>query len=213
MSASQNILDYFPLKRGVYWVYKGTVKWMGANSPEIYEEEITWKMEVKRVFERNTVVGYEMLGAPWDLAWYEKGKLPSEYGIVQAGGKFYEVPYDAIFRVRNEDDNLFGLINENNILLEIPLTNGKKFCDSVSMTRPDGMYCWNVGEADAFDGKNIKGLIFPAELWEYPIINQTMPDVSVIYFVPGVGISRYLYHHNGTVSEVDVHLIEYFPGQ
>jgi hypothetical protein len=213
MSPSQNILDYFPLKRGAYWVYQGPVKWTKVNSAEIVEEEITWKMEVERVFQRNAIVGYEMVGAPWDLAWYESGKEQSKYGIIQAGGQFYTVAYEAVIRLMNEEDNLFGLVDENDLLLDVPLANGKKFCDTVSMTRPDNMYCWNVGEVRPFDSSNSKGVDPSRELWEYFIFQQTMPDASMMFFVPGVGISHYSYHHNGTVSEVDVHLIEYYPGE
>jgi hypothetical protein len=179
----------------------------------IIKEEITWKMEVERAFQRNTIVGYEMVGAPWDLAWYEAGKERSKYGIIQAGGKFYRVPSETVIRLLNEDDNLFGLIDENDIFLDTPLVDGKKFCDTISMARPDNMYCWNVGEARLFDSSSTKGIEASKELWEYPIANGTLPDASMLYFVPGVGISGYFYRHHGTVSEVDVHLIEYSPGK
>jgi hypothetical protein len=212
MNPSQSILDYFPLSRGAYWVYQGDVKWMRADSSDVLDEEITWKMEVKRMFQQNNVVGYEMSGAPWDLAWYETGKEPSQYGIIQVGGKFYRVPVGTVIRLMNEDDYLFGLVNQNDILLDIPLVYGEKFCDAVDITRPDNMYCWNVGEAEPFDTPNLKGVDPSKPLWEYVIVNQTMPDVSVVYFVPGVGISRYMYHHNGTTSDVDVKLVEYHAG-
>lgn len=212
ISPSQSILDYFPLKKGSYWVYQGMVKWTKINSSEVIEEEIIWKMEVDRVFQRNTVVGYEMIGAPWDLAWYEAGKEPSRYGIIQAGGQFYRVPVETVIRLMNEEDNLFGLVDQNDLLLDAPLTSGKKFCDTISITRPDNMYCWNVGEPVVFDPGNIKGIDVASQLWEYPIVNGTMPDASRMCFVPGIGISCYSYVHHGTVSEVDVHLTEYYPG-
>jgi len=213
MNPSENILGYFPLKKGTYWIYRGPVKWTQINSSSVAEDEITWKMEVERVFQRNAIVGYEMSGAPWDLAWYEVGKEPSKYGIIQAGGKFYRVPYETVIRLLNEDDNLFGLVDENDIFLDIPLVDGKKFCDAISMTRPDNMYCWDVGEGNLFDAKNTKGIDTSKKLWEYLIVNQTMPDVSIMYFVPSIGISHYVYHHHGTVSDVDVQLIEFHPGE
>jgi hypothetical protein len=78
ISPSPSIMEYFPLQKGAYWVYEGTVKWTISNSSDVTEKEIIWKMEVKKVFQRSGVIGYEMLGAPWDLAWYEEGKEPSE---------------------------------------------------------------------------------------------------------------------------------------
>lgn len=212
-SQPQNNSDYFPLKKDAYWVYQGMVKWTKSNSTDVAEEEITWKMEVKQVLQRNDIVGYEMLGAPWDLAWYESGKAQSQYGIIQVGGKFYRVSLEAVLRLMNGADDLSGLMNENDIFLDTPLASGKKFCGPAYLTRSDNMYCWNVGEEKPFDPNNIKGIVPSKELWEYPIVNQTMPDVSTMYFVPGVGISHYFYRHHGTVSEVDVHLIEYYPGE
>jgi hypothetical protein len=210
---SPSIQEYFPLKQGAYWVYEGNVKWTIPNSAEVAEEEITWKMEVKRVFQRNSIVGYEMLGAPWDLAWYEEGKEPSEYGIIQAGGKFYRTSLETVWRLMDETDVLRALVNENQIFLDIPLISGKKFCDTFSISRADGMYCWTVGDAIQADTANIKGVDSSATLIEFPIYNGTMPDHSMIQFIPGVGISSYLYRHHGTISDVDVHLIEYYAGE
>lgn len=210
---SLTIQEYFPLKRGAYWVYKGDVKWTKPDSTDVVDEEITWKMEVKRVFQRNNVVGYEMLGAPWDLAWYEENKEPSEYGIIQTGGKYYQTSLQTVWRLMDETDVLQGLVNENEIFLEIPLIRGKKFCDTFSITRSDGMYCWTVGDAIQADTANIKGVDSSATRTEFPIFYGTLPDHSQIQFIPGIGISRYVYHHNGTISDVDVHLIEYYAGE
>ena len=42
---------------------------------------------------------------------------------------------------------------------------------------------------------------------------RTRPDHTIIEFVPGIGITRYVYVHHGTVAEADVKLIEYYPGE
>ncbi len=213
-SAPQNTSDYFPLKQGVYWIYQGTVKWTKPNSSEVVEENITWKMEVTGVFQRNDIMGYEMSGAPWDLAWYQPGKERSMYWILQAGGKFYKVPLDrAAGLPTNGTGDLSSLLDDNNLFLDTPLGTGKKFCDSVSLARPDNMYCWVVGDTQPFVASGVNGVDPSRNLQEYAISNQTMPDISAIYFVPGVGISGYAYIHHGTVSEVDVHLIEYHSGE
>lgn len=210
---SQNSSDYFPLKKGAYWVYQGTVKWTKSNSSDVVEEEITWKMEVVQVIHRNDITGYEVHGAPWDLIWYQPGKEQSKHGFIQMGDKIYSVPLETVLRLLNEGDDLANLVTENNVFLDLPLEKGKKFCDPASLARSDNMYCSIVGEPTPFDAGHIKGVAPSTALLEYPIVYQTMPDVSWTYFVPGVGISHYFYHHNGTVSDVDVHLIEYSPGE
>jgi hypothetical protein len=209
---SPSITEYFPLAKGAYWVYTGKVKWTLPNNTGIAEKEITWKMEVDRVLQRNAITGYKMVGAPWDLAWYEEGKTPSNYAIIQAGGRFYKTSVEAFWRLLNEDDYLRSLVDENNLILDIPLMVGKKFCDTLSIARPDGMYCWTVFDVNPFAALGVTGVDPSSTLPEYTIGNQTMPDHSRIYFVPGVGITGYEYGHHGTVSEADVRLSEYHPG-
>ena len=58
--------------------------------------------------------------------------------------------------------------------------------------------------------RTIPGHLVPEES---PIYQGTMPDSSSFGFIPGVGISGYAYRHHGTISEVDVHLIEFHPGE
>ena len=201
------------MKDGAYWIYKGNVRWTIIDPSEVAEQEITWKMEVQRVVQRNDIYGYEMLGAPWDLAWYEDGKEPSEYGIIQAGGNFYQSSIETVRRLMDEKDFLGGLVNEYSVFLDIPLVSGKKFCDTPSLTRTDSKYCWMVGEAIQEDGADIKGLESANTVFEFPIYNGTLSDHSIIHFIPGVGISGYEYHHHGTVSDVEVRLIEYYSGE
>ena len=35
---------------------------------------------------------------------------------------------------------------------------------------------------------------------------------EIVYFVPGIGITRYVFSHHGTVAEADVRLIEFRRG-
>ena len=37
---------------------------------------------------------------------------------------------------------------------------------------------------------------------------RTNPEHEIVTFVPGVGITAYVYAHHGTVSEVNVRLVE-----
>jgi len=209
---SLQILEYFPLKQGAYWVYEGTIRYTIPNSSDVAEKEISWKMEVTNVIQRNSIVGYEMLGAPWDLAWYEEDKQPSKYGIIQAGGKFYRTSFETIYRLLDDNDALLALVDENQIFLDIPLIAGKKFCDTLSLTRADGMYCWIVGDASLVT-EEILGVSSSEPLVEFPIFQGTMPDSSRFHFIPGVGISQYSYRHSGTVSEANVRLVEYYSGE
>jgi hypothetical protein len=213
--SSAQIADYFPLATGAYWLYQGTVKWTRPNSTpvEVVEQKIQWKMEVTRKVEDNDIVGYEMKGAPWDLAWYEAGQAPSEYSIIRVGtNRFYTADINTTIRLFNADDILIDLVRPGDLLLEIPLVPGERFCDDISITRPDGMYCWTVAKVSQVDLNDVKGISSSVSLDEYSIFQVTMPDSSGFTFVPGIGITSYTYRHHGTISECDLKLIEFHPG-
>jgi hypothetical protein len=212
---SSQVADYFPLATGAYWIYQGTVKWTRPNSTasDVVEQAIQWKMEVMRQIEDNDIVGYEMQGAPWDLAWYEEGQEPSKYAIIRVGtARFYQTSVDTMLRLLDQNEALRALVNGDDLLLDIPLITGKKFCGDFSIARPDGMYCWNVGKVAQADLKNVRGIDTSEPLDEYPIFQATGPDFSGFTFVPGVGITSYTYQHHGTISECDIRLIEFHPG-
>lgn len=111
----------------------------------------------------------------------------------------------------DEDDLLRDLVDDRSLFLDIPLVAGKKYCDAFSIARPDAVYCWRVGKGEQIE-PSVKGINSSSTLTEYTISQFTLPDNSMFRFVPGVGITQYKYAHHGTVSEVDVRLVEYHSG-
>ena len=213
LSPAPSTLAYFPLKQGTYWIYQGTVKWTEPNSSETREAEITWRMEVMQVIQRDAITGYILHGGPWDLAWYEEGKAPDDYGIIQIGERFYKTSLETTQRLQDENDPLTDLVNDYQLLLDAPLLAGKKFCDATSMARDDGMYCWVVGQDAEISPVGFLSIGATESLAEFPIRYQTLPDYTEVRFIPGIGISGYVYVHHGTVSEVDVRLVDYLAGE
>src|SRR5574341_2040632 len=126
------VADYFPLAQGSYWVYEGNVKWQ-VNS-DVFEKTMQWKMEVVDVVKRNDVIGFKMLGAPWDLEFYDDGKKPSEYSFIKVGSsRYYEGTVENYYRMMDENDLLRDLVTENDLFLDIPLVDGEKFCDAFNI--------------------------------------------------------------------------------
>ncbi len=205
--------EYFPLHKGAYWIYEGPVKWTQANSAEVVEETIQWKMEVVDEIRVGSSVVYEMRGAPWDLAWYTEGQEPGRFGFIRAGGRIYRVSIETVEQMKENFDAYTELVNENQIFMDMPLAEGKKFCETFSMIRPDDMYCWVVGEQQLLTDVTIKGVTSEPPLNVYSIGYRTLPDHVVYQFAPGVGITHYAYVHHGTVSEVDIRLVAYSSGE
>lgn len=211
LDTARSLAGYFPLAEGAYWVYEGTVKW--ERDGRIQEATMTWKMEVTEVVDRDQVVGYAMKGHPHDLAWYQEGRERTDYAIIRAGAtRFYRTDIETLERLRDESDALIDLVQESQVFLDIPLVVGKRFCETYQMTRYDGGYCWVVGQEERVELEGIRGIPSPGAVSKYNVYFFTNPDHVIVEFVPGIGIVHYIYVHHGTVSEVDVTLVEYHPG-
>lgn len=204
--------EYFPLSGGAYWIYQGTVTWEEAGG--VNSENLIWRMEVIEVVDRGDVVGYRMSGYPGDLSWYEPGKKPSDYAIIRAGsGSYYMSDLNSLERLKDENDILGFLVSDDQLFLDTPLSPGKRFCGGEFITNPYGDYCWVVGPQEKITlEKGVKDDNI-AQVTGYSIRYVTNPDHTVISFVPGIGITRYVYGHHGVLSEVDVQLIEYSNGR
>jgi hypothetical protein len=145
-----------------------------------------------------------------DLAWYEQSNQTAFSALVDRGGRLYHVPArdsaDAaeVVRAAVRADALSEL---DHLVLDSVLVVGAVYGrDSVTSKRDDTMYGWYVasnrvvGAPAAWQatGKRVRRVTL-----EY----RTQPDYQRIEFAPGVGITRFVYSHQGTVAEADVRLV------
>jgi hypothetical protein len=207
----------FPLSTGSYWVYEGLVQWTRPGSNEATERAVTWKMEVVETFQREFLSAAAIKGFPADVAWYEDGKDRGDYLMVriQDTGKLYLMGPDRteeiLQRLRNHTDPLINLVHESELIFDLPLYRGKRFGPSAQLTRSDTFYCWFVEGEERVNLTDVKGLT-PGMTTQYRLALRSLPDHTFIDFVPGVGITRYIYYgHHGTLSEADLKLVEYHP--
>jgi hypothetical protein len=205
-------MDAFPLKKGAYWIYEGSVMWQQGDEAEVMDEHLTWKMEVVDTIQREQVKGYLIKGHPRDLAWYEPDKERGTYVVVQVGSKYYESREKTWERLKDENDLLIDLVDEGQIFLDLPLWSGKFFGETAQLTRPGISYRWFVSEEQSVYLTDIKGVPSLEQRLQYTLAFRTLPDHIIIEFVPGIGITHYEYGHHGTVSNVNVRLVEYYPG-
>jgi hypothetical protein len=210
--------EWFPLSAGTTWVYKGTTKWTQSDSGEVAEKPVTWKMQVLETLTRAHVTAATVKGYPLDLAHFEESKAPGDYLIVRVGtSKYYLLRpnrvEEALRRLRDENDLLGGLVREDEIILDAPLVPGKIFGETNQITRQDRSYSWIVEDVRPADLRGIKGVAPDAQKLEYEVRQRTLPDHQIVTFVPGIGITHYVYGHHGTVSETDVKLVEFHRGE
>ncbi len=210
---------YFPLSKGNYWIYSGEVKWWQKNDAtgkhEDQSKTLTWKMEVIDTASRGLVFAALIKGFPYDLCWYEPDKERGDYLIVRVGtGQYHLFSGKAVKgvwdKIKNPEGSLFELVNEDSLILDVPLIVGKLFGDYAQTTT--GRYCWVVEGESAYTDK-VKGAPALKDGRVFTMTYRTSPDFQSVAFVPGLGIVHYQYHHHGTTAECDMQLIEFHKGE
>ena len=209
-----SIQDYFPLRKGSYWIYSAEVDWTVLNSNgEVRHSRVRLKSEVIDVVTRENVFAARVRGFVQDLGWYEPNRPPGDYVIVRVGVNHY-------YLLGNDTPELWKKISElppdsrlqelgyDDLLLEVPLTRGALFGDPVQT--PRAWYCWEV--ADEQPVHLPTRVCKRAGVHEFTLKFRTTPDFSEFGFVPGVGITRFRYAHHGTVANCNARLIEFHRG-
>jgi hypothetical protein len=207
--------DPFPMSKGTYWIYRGTVRWFNGREGGA-TTKVTWKTEVQKVIRRGAFVAAVIKGFPSNLDWSDGDPKPGESLLIRTDKDDYyllgaDEAQEGIKTLRDSNTSVDGLLNADDLILHLPLKKGGKFCDADSMTREDDMYCWVVSSADPASLNDVKGL--PASSREaYELRYATNPDDTTYTFVPGVGIVSYEYHHHGTVADTELKLVEFHAG-
>lgn len=197
-----NGFEYFPLEKGNYWIYEGNVRWTNPGENTIQEKKVIWRMEVLDVVKRNHVMAARLKGHPYDLAWYAPGKERGDFLIVCLVNKYYlvdddELITDVLNRIKDPADNLKDLVNDSKLFLDAPLMKNKVFGgegDS-QLFRQDFMYVWLVEDVRLENSYK-----------KYRLAFRSLPDHTIVDFIPGIGIENFIYVHHGTVSEANVKL-------
>lgn len=168
-----------PLRPGLTLTYHGTVTdAAGAH-------DVTWRVEVRAVSVRDDETRAAVRGDPADLAFYTDDTRPGDYVVVLRGGAVYR-----------------GLAGDTPPELMVPenLAAGARFCSSPQI-------CWEVSGGGPADVSGVRGA--PAgERRQFTLAERDNTGSIEIDFVPGVGVTRYAYHHNGSPGDVNVRLVQ-----
>ena len=215
--ASVSTEDYFPLRKGAYWIYSADVDWTVMNSQgEVRHSHVRFKSEVTDMVTRGNVFAARLRGFVQELGWYEPDRRPGDYVIVRVGvNRYYLIGSDSdtpeLWTKITElpPDSRLEELGDDDLLLEAPLTRGALFGDPVQT--PRAWYCWEV--ADEAPVHLPARVSRRAGLHEFTLKFRTTPDFTEFGFVPGIGITRFRYTHHGTVANCEARLIEFHPGR
>jgi len=203
----------FPLIAGSHWIHEGTVRWASPGSSDVREDKIRWKMEVLETLDRQSVVAARVKGHPMDLAFYEDGRKPGEYLIVQVWGDRYYLLQgnrvsEVLARLRAEPAATTHLVRESELFLELPLVEGRSFGEAEHLTRLDRFYVWVVEKFEQAALHEVRGVPSqPVQVWT--VSHRSIGGMQRYEFAAGIGLTRFQYRHQGTVSEFDLRLVEY----
>jgi hypothetical protein len=200
----------FPMSVGTSWTYHGIVRWT-HDTNKVSEAKVVWKMEIQRLIRRGAYTAAVIRGFPADLDGSDGTANPTDSLFVRFGqDKFYlmsDERFDSsIQMLENPDESPQGLLNEGDIFLQLPLAQGKKFCGPENMARSDGHYCWIVESSESISLDELTGGVVRGPGTSYRLRYVTNPDDIAFDFVPGVGLTRYEYHHHGTVADTELRL-------
>jgi hypothetical protein len=71
------------------------------------------------------------------------------------------------------------------------------------------MYAWFVESIKPVRLQNVLGIPSGGPRMGYVLTYRTLPDHQIATYVSGIGLTAFEYHHHGTVSDVDVRLVEF----
>lgn len=200
--------DSWPLIKGAYWVYRAEVQSQqppGRNG--VLATQLTWRLQVVDTYRRHQVEAALMRGHPADLAFYTPGTQPRFWVLARSGNVYYMLRDPAAWeRLHDKSDSLSSLIATPNEFFSFPMKQGDLFGQDPK--RDDNFYGWLVEDVRPADLSAMSYSRTTPDPREYVLIERTMSGTESVTFVPGVGITRYVYHHNGTISDVDAVLIE-----
>ena len=205
--------DPLPLAIGNAWTYTGEVWWAPPESRTVYRENVKWKMEITDIVERDGLRAAVIKGHPQDLMLYEKGREQGDDLLIATdSGKYYlldgERARAALEQVRDPSNPLIDLVDDPDLILDLPLFVGKRFCSAKELLRPDKLNCWTVSDEQITALPGIAGVIATEETTSYLLTHRTSANHAIWNFVPGVGFTSFSFGTRGEPSAVELMLFK-----
>ena len=167
-------------------------------------------MAIVQARSSHDVRGAVVRGWIQELAWYTPGQRPDFSVLLEYRSRLYYVAaQDSVAAI----DSLAAVLRNGaaaarrgQLIVDSSLAIGQTFGgDAGDGRRTDGLYAWNVDSQSAAP-RHLQWSSLATEPTRWRIAYRTLPDEQEIDLVPGVGVSRFIFVHHGTVAAVDVHL-------
>ena len=202
--------SWLPIEPGLTWTYRGHVRWTGSDQ-RVHGDSIKWTMKIVAVRTGPNARAALVRGWVLSLAWHEPSKKPAYSALIERGGQ--------LFHVAAQDSASAAALLESavrtgapppassDLVLDSTLAVGRVYGrDSVTSKRDDSIYGWRVASERAISAP-ASWNAGAARVQRMTLEYRSLPDHQSIDVVRGVGITRFVYSHHGTVADTDVRLV------
>jgi hypothetical protein len=211
-SAQEALFDILPLAPGNTWSYEGTVWWVPRNSRRVLEERVELEMRVVNVVERAGVRAALLAGYPADLVTTKQDRFTGEFGLLQIASSVYLVRGDqareALRRVADPSDSLADLLLGSEIVLDLPLAEGRSFCSPRDESRRGPGTCWFVRGEGPVQRMPVARLKDAAAHRGFVLALESRTEHEVRGFVPGIGFTSFAIGNFGDPSALELELVD-----
>jgi len=202
-----------PLEKGNCWNYEGKIETTLAGSATVYSTNIAWDMVIVDSMQSTNVQAAVVRGFLDELPWYEPGCVPGFCVLLNFSNRVYRLNEPdadraaALMRAAMAQPGKFSAQTlDSDERFVLPLARDKRWGGDVE--RKDGWYCWHV-EQEQTAKLQIKGVTEHHPFTVFSIAYRTNPDHLIVDIAPGLGITRFVYAHHGTVATVQVRLVSF----
>ncbi len=200
-----------PLTLGTVWTYHAEIAWAGTGDSTGHES-LSWTATILAVQASDSAVAATVRGWPSDLAWWTPRQAPSTSVLYCIAGRVYYF--------RPQPGTAAALVaslvhgeqrpTAHDLILKLPLRTGDLFGRDPAERR-DPLYAWLVEAAERVP-HSVRRLRPGVGDSLYSVVYRTLPDYTLVGFVPGLGVAHYVYRHHGTMAETEAWLVAFQPG-
>lgn len=193
----REIQTFYPFAKGAQWVYQADITVEGAQGAEQHwAGQLTATVTDAKIDSGFPVYRVEWVGYP-DFAWPD---LNTEYYVVRAAGIYRGDSAEQAARLAQSE------VFTQTAFLAWPPKDGKVWGDPDLVVTNSTLNVWRLTLAPS--------LSVPAGTFQdcYQAAMFTNPDTTFRWFCPGEGLTRFEYHHHGSVNDQVWELESFKPG-
>jgi len=203
-SAFAKKIKPFPLEKGNEWVYEGVHKFTGDKG--VQSRTVKFSMKVKEVVKKGAYKLALVENFPSALCWNDELSGNRNSLLVVKNNKQVYLIFDSAAVANYPKTPVKKLVENGELILDFPLTEGKQFGFMENVKRIDKFFCWVVDSVKRENPADIQGIEKDRQYLKAALSYNTAPDTRLCSFIEGIGICSYEYVHHGTIEELRLKL-------